>query len=255
MGRTLNWLDALLATARQRFELHQYHETYRLLYRFVISTSFDGNIDEARDLFMQACVKLGRFKEARRAAGILLRSQPDNAQCHHLMGRAIESDPAIDAARALRCYRRAIKLDPRNVEYLCDAGQLAVSMGMEDAGFGWLRRALDLAPDSLNAIGMLVDSLSQCERYDEARELLAEARFRHGRSPAYQKMNAEFQFRLARLQQEDAAPSTAECTILPFVRVVNARSSKRGVWRADSPSKGRPHFPRVLRRSKARHAR
>jgi len=255
MGRTLNWFDALLASARRQFESHQYGEVCRMLGRLAMPAGerFQDS-EEILSLFVEASLKLGRFKDARRSARALIADNADVAKYHHLLARAIESDPQVDCRHAAKHYRRAIELDPRNIEYLCDAGEFAVSLGRDETGLAWLRRAHDLAPDSMPVLKKLVEGLCEAERLDEARELMRNVQFRHGRSPEYQEMRSSVEFRILNASQDNAVVEDEQRTVLPFVRIVAAEKRPARKWRADAAATSRPHFPRVLRRSQARHA-
>lgn len=255
MGRTLNWLAALLAKAKQRFELHRYEDVCRLLQPFVtVAGPNTQDTAAAQRLFAESCLHLNRYKEARRVLRRRIQDQPRDAACRFLLARAIDCDPAIDAAPAATHYRRALTLEPQNVEYLRHAGTFAVSMGEEDAGLDWLRRAHDLAPDDLTVLQALVEALCDVQRFAEARTLLANARFRNGRTALFERIRADCEFQGLHAQCARSTRNNSECIVLPFLRVKPPAPKTPRRWRSDQGSMARPHFPRVLRRSQSHHA-
>lgn len=255
MGRTLNWFDALLARARQQFESHQYGEVCRMLGRLATRAGkrFQDS-EEILSLYAEASLKLSRFKDARRVARALIADHADVAKYHFLLACAIANDPQVDGRHAVKHYRRAIELDPRNIKYLCDAGEHAIALGRDEMGLAWLRRAHDLAPDSVPVLKKLVAGLCEAERLEEARELMRNVQFRHGRSPEYQEMRSSVELRILIALQDDAVVGDEQRTILPFERIVAAGKRPTRKWRADAAATSQPHFPRVLRQSQARHA-
>jgi tetratricopeptide (TPR) repeat protein len=58
-------------------------------------------------------IRLGRFQAARRAVENFLRIKPDDPRAYFLLGESYrQQGQASDIPKALKCYKRAITLDP-----------------------------------------------------------------------------------------------------------------------------------------------
>lgn len=76
-------------------------------------------------------------------------------------------DPAW-SARAARSFDAALRRDPRNLGAVVGAGSLALARHDFREGLRLARRARTLAPGSLRPYPVLIDSLVELGRYDEA---------------------------------------------------------------------------------------
>jgi hypothetical protein len=147
-----------------------------------------------------------------------------------------------------------LKSEKDNVEWLIDAGQCAVSLGRESLGLKWLRRAVELAPESFEALEAYVESLCDIEKFDVAREAIQEGRFAIARSTDLERLRFQVEFRGLRASQSECVVDSP--VVLPFLRVSHSESkSPRRKWRADSGTTSfHPHLPRLRRPRSTRNA-
>jgi tetratricopeptide (TPR) repeat protein len=206
--------------------------------------------------------KKRRFARARRHLTAALVHEENNAQYHHLMARILEEDRRGQAALALEHYRCAVELDPDNPTYHVDAGVFALNHGHGEQGLRWLRRAVELAPQDVEAIGRVVRSLQDAGQADEARQTARAALFRNSRDRSFRQLWNDFRFQeLHRRQQrvrkrraiQHAVAEGRVC--LSFEQLTVETANGRRVVRQDRPSRTpAPHFLRLARLSERKHA-
>jgi tetratricopeptide (TPR) repeat protein len=246
MGRTLNLLDHLLVESRRLLSIDQPRKALALLQRLARLTDIPlSPAAEGQRLLGETYLKLSQYRSARRHFRRAIAWQPENAAAHHLLARAIVSDPAVDGARAAKPFRRALELDPGNVQLHCDAGVYFGEMGRWGDALALLERAVELAPEDLSVLRALVDAMCEAERFEEARRTVDVARFRFRGVGRLGQLRDNVEFR--RSQQSQATGEGAD--VLPFLRVVGGEGeSVRGKkLRRDRASKAHPHLPRVIR--------
>ncbi len=143
--------------------------------------------------------RAGRAAEAERLCRLALAIDPGHAQTLHLLGllahqqgRADEAvahvraaiacdgrDPAFhhnlgnilktrDPAAALKCYERALALDPRSVDTLYNLGNTCQELGRLERAVAYFERALRLRPDAVELHNNLGSALQDLGRLDEA---------------------------------------------------------------------------------------
>jgi tetratricopeptide (TPR) repeat protein len=146
-----------------------------------------------------AAQRAGRLAEAERLCRLALSVDPGHAQTLHLLGlvahrqgragEAVEHirmaiardgrDPAfhhnlgnifkaLDPAAALKCYERALVLDPRSVDTLYNLGNTCQELGRLERAVACFERALRLRPDSVELHNNLGSALQDLGRLDEA---------------------------------------------------------------------------------------
>ena len=102
-----------------------------------------------------------------------LRSRPDDAPGNAQLGLAYlqkareVGDPAY-YTKAEGVLKKALELDPKNVEALGGLGSLALSRHQFAQGLEWGRKAQALQPNSAYNYGVMGDALVELGRYDEA---------------------------------------------------------------------------------------
>ena len=224
MGKTLKFLDHLLRMAHDLERLGQNQQAARLLTQLLTFRDLPGDVaEETRVRLAELHLKSGEFKKARRQLTAAVSAQPENAHVHYVMATAVEDDDECDPRRALGHYRRCLQLDPDNAEYLCDFGNLALTVGDVDEGLKSLRRAGELAADNIDILRRVVKGLSDVGKIDEAKRLLRIALFRNPRDRRFRDLWAQHQFQLLFIEQrkpEEPAPAHKKRgpVLLPFVR-------------------------------------
>src|SRR5580765_3980439 len=216
MGRTLNLLDHLLSESRRLLDIDQPRAALALLLRLAKLT--DIPLDpaaEGQQLLGESYLKLGQYRPARRHLRRAITLRPKNAAAHHLLARAIIADPAVDAARAAKSFRRALELDPTNACLLCDAGVYFGEMGRWRQALALLEQAVELAPEDIRVLQALVNAMCEAERFEEAQRAVRVARFRFRADVDSLGDDVEFR-RASHEQQQDSTPKD----VLPFLRVV-----------------------------------
>jgi hypothetical protein len=194
-----------------------------------------------------------------------------------LQGRAWEEDTNGCDRRAAICFKKAAALAPMNPLYRAKYGRAAARCGKVNRGRRELLAAAASAPGDLSVLHVVVMGLLEVGRTDDARQVVARARFL---SPGNRELNAigeRIRFESARLSQQkvlngangdgtNAEPRYArdaqfatdgDRVTLPFVRVMGSTSSgplrgaegeMRGTVRYDAGSFHRPHLARVRAR-------
>lgn len=253
MGKTLRLQDHLLSRARHLMEMGQPDAAIATLRRLVRLPNLPAAVAaEAHQRLGEVHLNLGQYRQARQQLRRSLRLEPASAAANHALARAIASDPHMDAAAASRYYRRALELSPREPRLLADAGAYFAQMGRIKKGLTMLRQAVDLAPESIDALRSLTETLCELERFDEALKTVRVAAFRMRSEPRLAQMREQIEFRQARHAQRKAVrPPAAEGkppVLLPFLRVVAERPNRGTRYRSDTISKIRPHLPRIMPR-------
>jgi Tfp pilus assembly protein PilF len=262
MSKTLNLVECLLAMGRNYQVLGRHQDALHLLGRLASFRELRPEVAEEAQARL-AEIHLGRDKyvRARRHLSAALTYRPDSKRYHHLMATAHDRDEKGDPQTALEHYRKSLELDPDQPRCLSDFGILAVYLGQSEEGLQALRRAVELAPDDVDATGKLVEGLCLVDQPDEARRTLRAALFRNSRNPRFRKLWNDFQFQQLHDAQQAAQTSeqagregSDEPVLLPFVRP--AQMSQRGkVIRQDGASSpAPPHTPRPTSLPNRRHA-
>lgn len=253
MSATLNLADQLLARGRHFQNLGREQEAAQIYNRLTGFKLLSNEVaEEAKSRLAELLLRWGRFTRARRHLTALLAQCPRNARYHYLMAAALNGDERSDPKRAAEQYRKSLALDPEQPRCLGEFGLLALRLGQRDEGLNCLRRAVELAPDNVEAVGHLVEGLRQECLLDEASAVLRAARFRNARDARFTKLWNDFQFRQLREQQKSAAnPALLAIEgngprILPFVRPESSsvRIRTHGkIVRSDAPAALQP--PRI----------
>jgi tetratricopeptide (TPR) repeat protein len=192
------------------------------------------------------------YPKARRHLTAALRYDPDNAQYHYLLARAVEADSDVDPRRALRHYRQAVRLDPDHALYQSDYGLVGVRMGNVKEGLTALRRAYALAPDDPEVVETVAEGLREAGETEEAGAKLRAALFRNTNDHRFRALWSQHQFQLLHAEQTlrrtRLVPADAEGPVLlPFLRPVPAPLGTRTLRRdAPAPPAGpkRSRYPR-----------
>ncbi|MBA3442216.1 MAG: tetratricopeptide repeat protein [Pyrinomonadaceae bacterium] len=95
----------------------------------------------------------------------LLKREPRNAA---LLARLGEFYRTADPSRALEHFRRAVEIEPRNVDYATGYGAALVQLRRYEEAASVLQRILASAPDTYAAHANLATALGELKRYREA---------------------------------------------------------------------------------------
>lgn len=124
----------------------------------------------------------GAVEEAVTLARDLVRREPDNADAHLLLGRALALAP--EPANALAALGRAIDLQPDRADGHYTLGTVLARFGDLDAARVSFERAIEKAPAMAEAHASLGLLLAQRQELPQAKRHLARAIELHGRSDA-----------------------------------------------------------------------
>jgi tetratricopeptide (TPR) repeat protein len=224
MSKTLNLIDRLLVMGRNYHQLQQRFKAIHILGRLARFPDLPAAVAEETQLRLaELCLERHTFRRARHHLAALLRLCPDGARYHFLMATAIRRQKN-DPERALRFYRKSLRLDPRQHECRSAYGAYLVRLGRVEAGLTTLRKAAELAPNDAGVIGRLVRGLRGAGAWGEARRVLIAARFRNPRDRRFRRLYHDFMFRQLRCAQQCERPLSAPTedqrpVVLPFVRV------------------------------------
>lgn len=94
-------------------------------------------------------IRLGRFQAARRAIEKFLRIKPDDSRAHFLLGESYrQQGQDSDIPKALKCYNRAITLDPKFAAPHKAIGLIHYKKGHRALAKKFFESCLQLAPNS-----------------------------------------------------------------------------------------------------------
>ena len=124
----------------------------------------------------------GAVREAAAILGELVQREPDNADAHLLLGRALALVP--EPAAALAALRRAVELRPGSAESLFALGTALARFGDLEAARAAFERTLAVDAAMAEAHASLGLLLAERQEFAEARRHLARAIDAHGRTPA-----------------------------------------------------------------------
>jgi tetratricopeptide (TPR) repeat protein len=260
MDTTFNLIELLLARGKRCQEQGRLHEAAQLLCRLAGFRELPGQVaEEVQSRLAEVQLKRRKYQRARRHVHAALAHNPRNARYLHLMGAAFATGVGSDLQRSIECYRKALEVEPDQVECLCECGLLEVREGHTEEGLARLRKAVKLAPDDAGVLAKLAKGLRLAGRGEEARSELQAALFRSPRNSRFRKLWNEYQFKeLRRRQQQErggrptARPNTEGPILLPFVRPPDrpgVESSPDAPSRDDGPeSVPAPKRPRLTTR-------
>jgi|GEM_PF-888071 len=278
MSRTLTLIDAgwesvrLLAERGQR--ANALDQLTRLLARPDVPAAI---VAEGHRLAGELALELEKYAIARRHLKAAAALEPEHAGTRYAMGRAWEEDPDGCDRRAAICYRKAATLDAVNPLYRAAFGRAAVRCGKLKRGTREMLTAAEGAANDLAIIRVVVGGLLEVGKIEEARHVIARARFLNAGNSELAGLWERVKFESARLSQrkktqtaetrantryaQDAHFATdGDRVTLPFVRLVTDTDSSTtgtkgmargasgnggGTVRRDVVSFPRPHLTRL----------
>ncbi|HEY6239530.1 MAG TPA: tetratricopeptide repeat protein [Burkholderiales bacterium] len=144
------------------------------LEHFLRAIELQPDFAQARLNLAYALIELGRFEEGLAELDRYLADRPEDANALVQRGRALELLGRFPEAK--ECYLRTLELSPGLAEGYMRLGGVQRHVGDHDEGIANLRRAVDLAPDSVqNWTGLLfalnyADGIAPSEIYTAHRE-------------------------------------------------------------------------------------
>ncbi|WP_371425223.1 tetratricopeptide repeat protein [Tardiphaga sp.] len=120
------------------------------------------------------------------AAEIPRRRTNDDALSHALFARGVRHHRDNDSRRSKTCFDRLLLNDPDHVNALCNLGALERADGNNDRALALTQRAVELAPELIDARLALADALVAASRIEDATAQYRDALRRAPRSaPAH----------------------------------------------------------------------
>jgi tetratricopeptide (TPR) repeat protein len=222
----------------------------------------------------ELALELERHATARRHMKAALALNPADASAQFLLGRAWEEDPDGCDRRAAICFRRAVELDGANALYRASFGRAAARCARVKRGTREILAASASAAGDVAVVRIAVGGLLEMGRIDDARQVLAKARFLCPGNNELTALWERLKFEAARHSQQQAArarktgktgktrgdtrdaqdaqfATDGDRVTLPFVRPVGSgaghprQDEPRGTVRRDGPSFPRPHLARL----------
>jgi tetratricopeptide (TPR) repeat protein len=226
MDTTFNLVELLLARGRRCQEQGRLREAAHVLSQLAGFRELPGAAaEEVQSRLAEVQFKRRKYQRARRHLSAALAHSPNCGRYLHLMGAAFATGESSDLQRSIECYRKALEVEPDQVECLCECGLLEVREGETETGLARLRRAVELAPDDAGVLAKLAKGLRLAGRGNEARAALQAGLFRNPRQPRFRKLWDEYQYRMLRRRQEQQrlGRQTPRAggegpIVLPFVR-------------------------------------
>lgn len=225
MTPTLNMADRLLALGTHYREVGRPQEAHEIFARLLDFRILPPEVAcHAQLALAEIALKRRKFKKARRHLVAVLTHEETDAHANYLMAVACLEEEQGNHRRAAHFFAKSLEADPTDVKCRGEYGLVLLQLGRTDEGLKHLARATDEAPDDLDALARRLRGLRQAGKLDEARTLLRKARFHFRRSGAFEKLASDFQFQIARQEQEFARLQAEGMTdgetpvLLPFVR-------------------------------------
>jgi tetratricopeptide (TPR) repeat protein len=253
MSELINLAESLFLQGQHLYQVGRKGDARRILDRLTQLSNLPTprNVNAWR-LLGELHLEAHRYRKARRALMQVLQVTPDDAECHFLLGRAIELDPRANLERAAKHYRRATKLEPREPRYWASLGQVLLALDKQALALKAFRRAVGLGPEEAGTIEDIVDGLQSLGYGDEAADVLTVVRFRMAKGGQGEQLVQQYRFRIAREKQRKkftAETNSDEVpTILPLIRVSPQTTSGRSerFTRHDEYSEPVPHLSFLL---------
>ncbi|VTR98952.1 tetratricopeptide repeat protein [Tuwongella immobilis] len=252
MSRTLSLTAQRISLAQQRLDLGRASDARTILE--AVLTLPELPRDEAalaHRLLGQIYQTLRREALARKHFRESLRCDDSDFDTRLAWVASLERDRRIDRSRVQRMYRRLLKRSTRSAAAWAGYGRTALQRGEDARGVRALRKAVYLAPESLEYVADLADALVGMRRFESARKVVMAARFRFRDSVAVQRIWNDFCFDEARAKQRTQAERQLpelEPIILPFLRLETGTSTALpggGILRVDRASQSLPHLAKL----------
>lgn len=252
MTYTISLFDGLLAKARRQILCHHHHLTTTTLHRLLGFPDLPNALAaQAQQILGDLHLRRRRYRAARRHLRQSRRLEPASARTWFLLGICDHHDPCGEDRRAIWYYEKSLQLNPNQMRCLGELGLLAITTGQWEKGIAHLRRAVELAPESVSALRRLCKGLQQTGQPEEALREVRLALFRNSHSSGIRQLHAELLADQIRCRQEcDSSHQVreAEPVLLPFVRIATINETPRVTMDRPETLRG-PHTFRLRRPS------
>jgi tetratricopeptide (TPR) repeat protein len=225
MNQTLNLTDRLLALGTHYRDLGRAQDAHDIFSRLLDFRTLPVEVAcQAQLALAEIALKRRKFKKARRHLAAVLQAETADPHANYLMAVACREDDQGNLRRAAIYYARSLELDPTNVRCRGEYGLVLLHLGRTDEGLAHLAQAQNDAPDDIDALGRQVRGLRQAGKTEEAKQVLRRSRFRFRGDARFEKLSRDFQFQIARQEQEYARLQAEQMSdadgpvLLPFVR-------------------------------------
>lgn len=188
---------------------------------------------------------MSRPTAARKHLGTAHRSDPHDAETVYQLGLHHETDADGDRDVAVKCFRKAVSLAPRNARYLAAYGLSAVRAGQTDTGMQAMDKAVGIRPGDIAVLRMAVEACRHCGQTNHAHRWVSRARFLAPNDAAIRSLWDRVKFDLAFESQQASQPKPQPAETVPFLRIVG---DDRIPVRKDAGRQAMPHFPRLAAR-------
>lgn len=207
--------------------------------------------EEVQRLLAEGYLRRRRFRKAHAHLRQAIRFAPRCSRYWFLLGLAVASHHRGRTEKALRYYRRSLKLAPNQARCRAEAGLLCVRLGRTEAGLRLLREASRRGRGDAGLVGKLVRGYREAGRPAEARSAVQAARFAAPHCPKLRQLWFDLQAsRLCREQETRQAHMDTAPVLLPFLRVAAEPRSDRSALVLNGPAclRLRPRKPVTRRR-------
>lgn len=185
---------------------------------------------------------MSRPGAARKHLGTAHRSDPHDAETVYQLGLHHETDADGDREKAVKCFRLATSLAPRNARYLAAYGLSAIRAGQIDAGMQAMEQAVEIRPGEIAILRLAIEACRLAGKSAHAQRWISRARFLAPNDAAIRSLWDRVKFDLAFESQQAAQPKPQPAETVPFLRIVG---DDRIPVRRDAGRQAKPHFPRL----------
>jgi Tfp pilus assembly protein PilF len=202
-------------------------------------------------------LRLKAFSRARRHLTTALIARPESALHHYRLALALSRGEKRDPARASEHFQQSLDREPQQPACLIAFGRFCLANDRPEEGLGLLRRAIELCPDDVPALGRALRAMAGAGYMEEALDIARAARFRNPRHAGMRQLQDTLKYRQLLAEQKDQAKATstaADPVILAFQRPAAVSPTVPPNFRSDGASiLPSPHFGRGARRPDWKH--
>jgi tetratricopeptide (TPR) repeat protein len=272
MSRTLSLIRAGWESIQTAASRGRYSDALAQLTRVLARPDVPADLVADGHRFAgELALELERHATARRHLKKAAALNSQDAKAQFLLGRAWEEDPDGCDRRAAVCFKKAVARAAANPLFRAAFGRAAARCGRVNRGTREMLTATDGAAGDVAVVRIAVGGLMEVGRIDEARRVLAKARFLCPGNNELAALWERMKFEAARALQRKTVrtektekPRTqtryaqdaqlardGDRVTLPFARPAGSsagapRSGEpHGTVRCDGPSFPRPHLARL----------
>lgn len=237
------------STARSLAESGQPAAAFDIIRRLLNRPECNGTTATRLHRFAATLLSsMSRPGAARKHLGTAHRSDPHDAETVYQLGLHHETDADGDRELAVKCFRKAVSLAPRNARYLAAYGLSAIRAGQTDAGMKAMEQAVEIRPGEIAVLRMAIEACRHAGMTSHAQRWISRARFLAPNDAAIRALWDRVKFDLAFESQQAAQPKPQPTETVPFLRLVGKEGDDRIPVRRDAGRQAMPHFPRLAAR-------